>query len=381
MKPRRPHPKAKRQSPNRPIEFLIESIDPMGQGVAKIDSKPCFIAKTLPGEQGSATITRASKGVLFARMSNLSSTAENRITPACEHFEQCSGCHFLHTDYESELTYKRNALADHLKRLSVETPDIRVAPAEQRLGYRNRMQLHYRHKYLGMIDPVTDAVLEIPHCQVIDERLRETFDSLYQDKSWTEDHQGQGHCELYLTDDGVSVQWDQPYAHGGFTQVNRAMNEMLRETVRAQLDDLEVGTLLDLFSGEGNLSDLILPEHPGIERVMVDYAPERAKLKEELSFIHLDLFSDTALRAFKARTEHTRFDVLLVDPPRKGFVHLAQWVKAYRPKKLIYVSCSAPTMVRDLQLLGGDYRIEQVNLIDLFPGTYHYETQVTITFK
>lgn len=102
---------------------------------------------------------------------------------------------------------------------------------------------------------------------------------------------------------------------------------------------------------------------------MVDYAPERAKLKEELSFIHLDLFSDTALRAFKARTEHTRFDVLLVDPPRKGFVHLAQWVKAYRPKKLIYVSCSAPTMVRDLQLLGGDYRIEQVNLIDLFPGT------------
>ena len=143
----------------------------MGQGVAKIDSKPCFIAKTLPGEQGAATITRASKGVLFARMDNLSSTAENRIASACEHFEQCSGCHFLHTDYESELTYKRNALADHLKRLSVETPDIHVAPAEQRLGYRNRMQLHYRHKYLGMIDPVTDAVLEIPHCQVIDELL------------------------------------------------------------------------------------------------------------------------------------------------------------------------------------------------------------------
>jgi len=31
--------------------------------------------------------------------------------------------------------------------------------------------------------------------------------------------------------------------------------------------------------------------------------------------------------------------------------------------------------------LGGDYRIEQVNLIDLFPGTYHYETLVTISFK
>ncbi len=33
-------------------------------------------------------------------------------------------------------------------------------------------------------------------------------------------------------------------------QVNGAMNEVLRETVRAQLDDLEVRTLLDACSPE-----------------------------------------------------------------------------------------------------------------------------------
>lgn len=365
---------------NRQVEFAIEQMDAMGQGVAHVDGKPCFIPKTLPGEQGQATIVRASKGVLFARMDELAVTADNRIEPECPHFSRCPGCHFLHTDYSSELQYKRGALADHLKRLAVALPEIDVLPAPERLGYRNRMQLHYRHKYIGLIDPVADSVLEIPGCPIIEEPLRESFDDLYRDRSWAADREGQGHCELYLTEEGVSVQWDKPYAHGGFTQVNRAMNQALREAVLSQLGDAPVGSLLDLFSGEGNLSDLALEKYPDMERVMVDFAPDRVK-GEALSFVHLDLFSDTALRTFRARCKRERFDVLLVDPPRKGFPDLQQWVKAFKPEKLVYVSCNAATLVRDLQSLGDRARIDQVALIDLFPGTYHYETLVTVTFR
>ena len=51
-----------------------------------------------------------------------------------------------------------------------------------------------------------------------------------------------------------------------------------------------------------------------------------------------------------------------------------------KPEKLIYVSCNAATLVRDLQLLGSQCSIEHISLIDLFPGTYHYETLVTVTF-
>jgi len=104
-----------------------------------------------------------------------------------------------------------------------------------------------------------------------------------------------------------------------------------------------------------------------------------------LSFVHLDLFSESALRTFKARTEYKQFDVLLVDPPRKGFPDMALWINAYKPKKLIYVSCNAATMVRDLQHLSGlesskKYSIDHIELIDLFPSTYHYETLVTVSF-
>jgi 23S rRNA (uracil1939-C5)-methyltransferase len=213
----------------------------------------------------------------------------------------------------------------------------------------------------------------------VDEQLKPVMDALYQQPEWTEQHSGKGHCEIYLTGDGVSTAWDSPYAHGGFTQVNGAMNEVLRNTVLAQFGDRNSGKLLDLFSGEGNLSELIVERQPAVDRVMVDFASERVK-EQTLSFLHLDLFSETALRTFRARSPHSKFDVLLLDPPRKGFPALHEWVKALKPKKLIYVSCNAATLVRDLQLLGSQCRIEHISLIDLFPGTYHYETLVTVTF-
>jgi 23S rRNA (uracil1939-C5)-methyltransferase len=372
----------------RSIEFDIETMDSLGQGVAKIDGKPCFIPKTLPGEQGKATIVKTSKGVMFARLESVDVSADNRKEPVCEHFNQCPGCHYLHTDYPSELGYKQQALQHHLNRLSLSAPEMSIpniiaTPADRRLGYRNRMQLHYRHKYLGMIDSITDQVVEIPACQAIDKQLQPEFDALYRDRHWVkankEKDSAKGHCELYLTKQGVSVEWDKPYAHGGFSQVNSDMNAVLKTAVCHAVDK-ECRSVLDLFSGDGNLSDPIVENSPSMARVMVDYAPDRVN-NEVLNFVHLDLFSDSALRTFKARSELPQYDLLLVDPPRKGFPDLALWVKAFKPKKLIYVSCNAATMVRDLQQLTGKYSLDHIELLDLFPGTYHYETLVTVTFS
>ena len=97
--------KSGRNPAERALQFEIESMDPMGQGVAKIDGKPCFIPKALPGEQGQATLTKASKGVLFAKLDALDISADNRQEPQCKHFASCPGCHYLHTDYQSELRY------------------------------------------------------------------------------------------------------------------------------------------------------------------------------------------------------------------------------------------------------------------------------------
>lgn len=46
--------------------FKIEHIDPLGQGVSRLNDQVTFIGKTLPEETGQAKVIRRAKGVQFA---------------------------------------------------------------------------------------------------------------------------------------------------------------------------------------------------------------------------------------------------------------------------------------------------------------------------
>lgn len=375
---RRP-PKLQTRLQTRPdtIDFAIDHIDPLGQGVSKQGGTVTFIAGTLPGESGLATVYRRAKGVQFARLQTLEKTADNRVEPGCPHFELCPGCQFLHTDYASELNYKKAALQRYLGVLGVDMDGIEVVPAPRRLAYRNRVQLHYRHKYIGMLDPVSDQVLEVPHCKIMREELRPAFARLYQG-DWQKDHPGRGHCELYYKAGEVSIRWNGSYAHGGFSQVYEEMNLVLQERVQTLLAALGSKCLLDIFAGSGNLSDAFAAA--GGRRVMLDghADPGCAELD---NFYQMDLYAEQALPDFIRRAGATDFDTLLIDPPRRGFPGLAGWVKEINPRHLLYVSCNPASLARDLRGLGARFRIEAVQLLDLFPATAHFETLIALQIK
>jgi len=361
------------------ISFDIDHMDPMGQGVSRDGKTVTFIANTLPGESGSARVYKKSRGVRFAVLDTLSRSAENRCAPQCPHFQQCPGCHYLHTDYVSELQYKRQALARHLSPLGVGDESIELVPATRRLAYRNRVQLHYRHKYIGMLDPVSNKVVEIPHCQIFRAELQPAFNKLYEDKSWCSAHPGHGHCELYVKDGEVSTQWNADYAHGGFSQVYDEMNKELQLRVQAQLTELSANTVLDLFSGRGNLSNTFSAQ--GGERTLVDSYWGDEDGRPPQNFVKLDLFGEHALRLFLARWRKKQFDTLLVDPPRRGFPNLDSWVKKIKPRHLLYVSCNPASLARDLRSLSAKHTVGRVQLLDFFPATYHFETLVHVCFK
>lgn len=375
---RKPHRKPKPRQ-QRSFQFSIEGIDGLGQGIAQDGDRKCFIAKTLPGETGRARVRKVSKGVSFATVEAMDETAANRVQPACEHFADCPGCHFLHTDYDSELEYKLAALTRLVRGLAVDPSQIEVLRAPARLAYRNRIQLHYRHKHIGLVDGGSDRILEVPHCKIIDDQLRPALDALYADRSWSEEHKGRGHCEITIKDGAVHTRWNQHYAQGGFTQVNDAMNTVLREKVRSYAEKGPTESLLDLFAGRGNLSDQLMVEDT-VQRVMVDYTTNKQD-RDLAGYYNLDLFDPAALASLGRRETTKTFELMIVDPPRKGFSALAEWVQKYQPKHLIYVSCNAATMVRDLKALQGKYTISELCLVDLFPATHHFETLVRIEFR
>ena len=52
-------------------KFIIDHIDPLGQGVFKQDGEIFFIPKTLPNEEGDFEVLKSSKGVNFGKLVKL----------------------------------------------------------------------------------------------------------------------------------------------------------------------------------------------------------------------------------------------------------------------------------------------------------------------
>jgi len=71
--------------------------------------------------------------------------------------------------------------------------------------------------------------------------------------------------------------------------------------------------------------------------------------------------------------ERSRFDHVILDPPREGcHPRVLEAVRAFAPKKIVYVSCDPESLGRDLANLHG-YGVTEVVPIDMFPHAYHVE--------
>jgi 23S rRNA (uracil1939-C5)-methyltransferase len=68
------------------------------------------------------------------------------------------------------------------------------------------------------------------------------------------------------------------------------------------------------------------------------------------------------------------FDVALLDPPRAGAPGVISQLVLTRPRALVYVSCHAPSLARDLkEASAAGYRIRDLSVFDMFPQTPHCE--------
>ncbi len=350
------------------IPFKIESLDPLGQGVSKLTDQITFIAKTLPDEEGEAEVIRQRKQVRFANLIKVTKPSKIREKSPCSHFWQCSGCHYLHANYENELNFKKLSL----QKIFRDWPDfpIELRPAPRRFEYRNRIQLHYDLKIskLGFHRSQSSQIIEVPSCLLPLSPIKAKLAELYLNQSWIKKAQQigkrEGHVELYLKDGEVVESWNKSYAEGGFTQVFGEMNQLLKDwiTEQFQKDSFKV---LDLFGGNGNISSCLKYN----ERLVVDSYSEKVSGE----FLTQDLFDEKAVTKVLEKIKFSP-DLLVFDPPRAGVKNLEEWTQAFPTEKILYVSCDPHTLARDLKSVSSKYRLEHLALFDFFPGTFHFET-------
>lgn len=163
-----------------------------------------------------------------------------------------------------------------------------------------------------------------------------------------------------------------------FYQVNTEMAEKLYQTA---IDFAELNTediVVDAYSGIGTIG-LSVAKHVkevyGVE--VIPQAVENSKKNAELNGIsNAHYICDSAENAIKKwLNQGIKPSIIMVDPPRKGLTE--SFIKSsvsMNPKKIVYISCNAATMARDIKLyqeLG--YKLTKVQPVDLFPMTHHVE--------
>ena len=72
-------------------------------------------------------------------------------------------------------------------------------------------------------------------------------------------------------------------------------------------------------------------------------------------------------------------DVIILDPPRAG-IHpdVAKVIIDIKPAIIVYISCNPASQARDLAKMSQDYRITNVQPLDMFPHTHHLENIVRL---
>ena len=264
----------------------------------------------------------------------------------------------------------------------------RGIPAYEEQGYSGLV----RHLYLRR----GEATEEILACLVVNARefplkqefaafLQQKFPEIktvcinYNDKNTnvvlgkrTETICGRGYIEDILLGKRYRI------APQSFYQVNRAQTEVLYKKVLELADLSGTERVLDLYCGIGTIG-LSMAEHCkeliGVE--IVPQAIENAKINAEINGIHNAEFfcADAKDAAQKFAAEGKKFDVIIVDPPRKGCDQKTlDAIVQMAPPTLVYVSCNPATLARDLKILEENgFETISATPVDLFPRTHHCE--------
>ena len=161
-----------------------------------------------------------------------------------------------------------------------------------------------------------------------------------------------------------------------FFQPNSKGAEVLYETVREYIGDIDNQVVFDLFSGTGTIGQVLAPVAKKVIGVeIIEEAVEAAKenaVRNGLSncrFIAGDVFK--VLDEIEEKP-----DVIVLDPPRDG-IHPKALPKIlnYGVDKIVYISCKMTSLARDLEMMQlAGYRVEKMTAVDQFCETVHVET-------
>lgn len=411
------------------VELTIERLSKSGEGVGAHEGRAVFVPAALPGETVRVELTQVGN-VLRGAILELLKASLSRRQPSCVLASSCGGCDWLHVDEQTQLEQKQQIVLSafsHLGGLSLDACEVEAPMASPRgMAYRRRAVLHPTPDGgLGFFGRRSHERIRVEACpaltaglgdlpgrlarrlgpilKFIDEvrlleaggalavsihlkehlrpKARELAAQLLEQEGLAQVvlvPEGEGHPVVFgvpsLDEKGVRHRPD------GFAQANFEVNAVLQRTAAQWAAAGAETDVLELFSGNGNLTfglartarHVTAVESSAIS-VALAQAGARAMGVGNVRFVQGDAESTTR----GLLKESARFDVLLVDPPRAGAAGLGAWASRLLVKRVVYLSCDPGSLARDAsELAANGYLPKRLRVFDLFPQTRHVETLV-----
>jgi len=186
---------------------------------------------------------------------------------------------------------------------------------------------------------------------------------------------------------GVSKHGLAPYTlsqeAGGFSQINIEQNEIMIEIMLDWVAGLKAARGLDLFCGMGNFTIPLAAKVSEVVGMDLQRAAIRSAARNvEAAGLDNCLFQQKA--AVAGIEELTgageKFDLVLLDPPRRGCREVLPHLAGIGHPAVIYISCDPATLARDIRDMADmGYSLKKARMIDMFPQTHHLETMALLT--
>ncbi|EFA97908.1 23S rRNA (uracil(1939)-C(5))-methyltransferase RlmD [Hoylesella timonensis] len=222
--------------------------------------------------------------------------------------------------------------------------------------------------------------------QHIGDRFPQITSLLYVNNQKCNDTFSDQTIEVFKGKDHITEMMDKlqfKVAAKSFYQTNTQQAFHLYEVARqlAQLTGKEL--VYDLYTGTGTIANFVARHAQqviGIE--YVEDAIADAKANSKCNGIENTLFYAGDMKDILTDEfvkQHGKPDVIITDPPRAGMhPDVIQTILRAAPKRIVYVSCNPATQARDLEVLNEQYRVEEVQPVDMFPHTPHVENVVLL---
>jgi 23S rRNA (uracil1939-C5)-methyltransferase len=370
-----------------------------------------FVPQAIPGEKVRVEIVEDKERFARGRLLEILEPSTDRITPRCPHFGPCSGCHFQHLTYSSQVRYKEDIVRDQLSRIGgLESPLVHSMPANSE-PWEYRLEMSFsptKEGGLGLWSSPLGRVMAIDICHIIKPRLKELLEDVDLDMPNLKKLKlrvGKGDTLLAALeaniDDPPELTADFPVSVSLLLPEGTAVNlvgenhliqtlkgrdfhvtagcffysslpalELLVDTVLRYTGPKKAENLLELFSGVGTLT-AFLANH-AVNLVAIELNPDAI----EDAAVNLNDYNNITL--YEGPVEEilplieVEPQVMVIDPPRVGLPpKIIDEISLKRPDRLIYVSSDAAIFARDAKrLVAKGYHLTEVQPIDMYPQTY-----------